>query len=137
VLNDLSSKSQNRGIQLKLEAPNTECSVQGDRFLLGQAIDNIISNALDFSHSGQTIDVTLAISGDSIKCIVRDYGTGIPEYAQDRIFERFYSLPRPDGVRSSGLGLNFVREVMQLHGGECSIENHPEGGVEAVLRFTM
>jgi len=58
----------------------------------------------------------------------------VPDYAHERVFERFYSLPRPDnGQRSSGLGLPFVREVMRLHGGEATLRNRPEGGAEAVL----
>ena len=69
-----------------------------------------------------------------VRFIVRDRGPGIPDYAHERVFERFYSLPRPDsGQRSSGLGLPFVREVMRLHGGEASLRNRPEGGAEAVL----
>jgi two-component system sensor histidine kinase CreC len=59
----------------------------------------------------------------------------IPDYALPRLSERFYSLPRPDsGRKSTGLGLNFVEEVVQLHGGEFRIGN-VEGGVEVVLRL--
>jgi two-component system sensor histidine kinase CreC len=59
----------------------------------------------------------------------------IPDYALPRLSERFYSLSRPDGGRkSTGLGLNFVEEVMQLHGGELRIGN-VEGGVVVRLVF--
>ena len=44
-----------------------------------------------------------------------DSGSGIPDYALERIFERFYSLPRENGLKSSGLGLAFVQEVARLH----------------------
>jgi two-component system sensor histidine kinase CreC len=49
------------------------------------------------------------------------------------VFERFYSLPRPDGARSSGLGLSFVREVAALHGGRIALCNREGGGAEATL----
>jgi two-component system sensor histidine kinase CreC len=63
-----------------------------------------------------------------------DSGSGIPDYALDRIFERFYSLPRPgNGRKGSGLGLNFVREIARLHGGDVRLSNRPEGGVCASL----
>jgi signal transduction histidine kinase len=53
-------------------------------------------------------------------------GPGIPEYAEEKLFEKFFSLPRPDtGKKSTGLGLNFVREVAALHGGEIRLENLP------------
>jgi two-component system sensor histidine kinase CreC len=65
---------------------------------------------------------------------VRDYGPGIPDYAKARVFERFFSLQRPDtGGKSTGLGLNFVREVAVLHQGEVHVENCAEGGVRATL----
>ncbi|MNR50416.1 Sensor protein CreC [compost metagenome] len=64
-----------------------------------------------------------------------DNGSGIPDYAQSRIFERFYSLPRETGLKSSGLGLAFVQEVARLHHGEIQLQNREEGGVEAILRL--
>ena len=68
---------------------------------------------------------------------VCDQGTGIPDYAVERVFDRFYSLPRPDGgAKSSGLGLNFVREIAHLHHGNIQLFNQREGGIKAVLTFS-
>lgn len=64
-----------------------------------------------------------------------DNGRGIPDFALARVFERFYSLPREDGHKSSGLGLAFVREVARLHQGDISLRNRPEGGVVATLQL--
>jgi two-component system sensor histidine kinase CreC len=70
--------------------------------------------------------------------VIADSGPGIPAYALEKVFERFYSLPRPDtGRKSSGLGLPFVREVAALHGGEVSLENRPKGGVQATLLLPL
>lgn len=64
----------------------------------------------------------IAVSLEPIALLVSDDGPGIPDYAIDRIFERFYSLPRPEtGRKSTGLGLPFVKEVMELHGGCCEV----------------
>ena len=66
---------------------------------------------------------------------IEDSGPGIPDYASVRVFERFYSLPRPDsGKKSTGLGLCFVKEVAQLHGGSVDLSNR-EGapGAKAML----
>jgi two-component system sensor histidine kinase CreC len=58
----------------------------------------------------------------------------VPDYAADRVFERFYSLRRPrTGQKSSGLGLTFVREVAELHGGGVTLTNDPAGGAVARL----
>jgi two-component system sensor histidine kinase CreC len=65
---------------------------------------------------------------------VSDRGQGIPDYALPRVFERFYSLPRPDGgSRSSGLGLCFVAEVAALHDGTVDLRNRDGGGAIATL----
>lgn len=98
--------------------------VQGDRFLIAQALQNLLDNAIDFSPWAGTLTVRLEREGDAVTWSVRDEGPGIPDYALDRIFERFYSLPRADTQeKSSGLGLCLVKEVSELHGGTLRIEN--------------
>ncbi len=111
--------------------------VQGSAFLLRQAIHNLLDNAIDFSPEGASMDIELASEGpDHLVWMVRDHGQGVPDYATDRIFERFYSLPRGEGQdRSSGLGLSMVREVAQLHHAEVTVGNHPDGGCVAHLRL--
>lgn len=75
-----------------------------------------------------------ARAGRRIEITVRDRGPGMPDYALDRVFERFYSLRRPQsGRKGTGLGLAFVREIAQLHGGDAHLSNHPDGGAIAVL----
>jgi two-component system sensor histidine kinase CreC len=67
---------------------------------------------------------------------IHDAGSGIPEYASERIFERFYSLKRPgSGRKSSGQGLSLVKEIVLLHQGEISVKNRPKGGTIAKLFF--
>jgi two-component system sensor histidine kinase CreC len=64
--------------------------------------------------------------------VIEDEGPGIPEFAKERIFERFYSLERPDtGRKSTGLGLNFVKEIAALHHGSVQLENRAQGGLRA------
>lgn len=113
-----------------------DAKVTGEAFLLRQAISNLLDNAIAFSPDGGKVSVALESRGDRHALIVRDQGCGIPEYALPRVFERFYSLARPGTQRkSSGLGLPFVREVAELHGGGVKLRNLPEGGVEAVLEL--
>jgi two-component system sensor histidine kinase CreC len=80
------------------------------------------------------VQVTVTQERDRVTIAVTDSGPGIPEYALGRIFDRFYSLGRPDtGKKSTGLGLNLVREVAKSHGGTIRVTNRPEGGVLAEL----
>jgi len=117
-------------IQLETEA---ELTVRGEAFLLRQALSNLIDNAIDFSPEGSSVELTAKAAGGEVLLAVRDHGPGIPEFAVERLFERFFSLPRPaTGRKSTGIGLAFVREVALLHGGRVEVAN-ADGGVLARL----
>ena len=103
--------------------------VQGEEFLLEMAVANLLQNAIDFSpaRNDGTITVTLTETADwraRPGCRSTTSGAGVPNYARDRVFDRFYSLQHPDtGRKSSGLGLCFVREAAELHGGSAKLED--------------
>ncbi|MCI0994375.1 two-component system sensor histidine kinase CreC [Pseudomonas corrugata] len=112
-----------------------DLTLTGEAFLLRQALGNLLDNALDFTPAEGVLRVSAARSGNRVEIRLFNQAEPIPDYALPRLSERFYSLPRPDtGRKSTGLGLNFVEEVVQLHGGEFAIGN-VEGGVEVVLRL--
>lgn len=70
---------------------------------------------------------------EGVVITVRDAGCGMPDFALDKAFNKFFSLRRPDtGKKSTGLGLPFVAEVMSLHGGSVSIKN-TDPGLEATM----
>ena len=124
-----------RGLQVRCESLPERAPLRGDRFLLAQAIGNLLDNAIGFSPEAGTIHLGIEREDAAWRLRIRDEGAGIPDFAQERIFERFYSLPRPDGARSSGIGLNFVREAAALHGGEVRVGNATPVGAEASLRL--
>ncbi|PPD05123.1 MAG: two-component system sensor histidine kinase CreC [Methylobacter sp.] len=116
---------------------DTEAVITGERFLIKQALFNIAENAIAFSPAGGLISLVVTALPGTVQISVCDQGPGIPAYAKDRIFERFYSLPRPNSPnRSSGLGLSFVKEVMELHQGSVKLISKAEG-TEAVLEFPV
>lgn len=107
----------------------------GERFLLRQALSNLLDNAIDFTPPGGVLRWSAEVDGEQLQLCLFNTGEAIPDYALLRLTERFYSLPRPKtGRKSTGLGLNFVEEVLQLHGGTLHIGN-VEGGVE--VRLTL
>lgn len=125
-------KLADRHIRLNYGALDEPAIIQGDAFLLTQALRNLLDNAIDFSPAQGMIAIDIEFDLKYFHLKIRDQGAGIPDYAIGRLFERFYSLPRPDtGQRSSGLGLSFVREVALAHKGEITLVNLPEGGVLA------
>jgi len=110
--------------------------VEGEAFLLNRALSNLLANALDFAPAGSRIEIAVAVGARHVEVSIRDHGPGVPPYALGRVFDRFYSLRRPDsGRKSTGLGLPFVREIAHLHGGETSLANAPGGGAVALLRL--
>ncbi len=119
-----------------------EAVVEGDALLLRRAIGNLLDNAIDFSPTGGRVTLQLATHGQrggSVDIIVRDQGPGIPDYADDKVFERFYSLARPHSQKkSTGLGLAFVKEIAELHRGRVSLRNAGDGvGAVAVLSLPL
>jgi two-component system sensor histidine kinase CreC len=126
------TQAQARRIELRVKA--VHALVHGERFLLGQALSNLLQNAIEFSAPGGVVEIRIRNEAGQVRVEIDDDGPGVPEYARTRIFERFYSLPRPDtGRKSTGLGLSFVREIAHLHGGEVAVGNRPQGGARAVL----
>ncbi|MCC6952548.1 MAG: two-component system sensor histidine kinase CreC [Deltaproteobacteria bacterium] len=128
------AEQRNRKLSISVEG---ELIIHGDERLLALAISNLIENALEFSPPESQVDVQVLRDGDGASVIVRDRGPGIPDFAIDRVFERFYSLPRPEsGRKSSGLGLSMVKEIAARHGATVHLHNESPG-LRAVLRFPL
>ncbi|WP_071871253.1 two-component system sensor histidine kinase CreC [Atopomonas hussainii] len=110
-------------LHVVLEVPDTLC-VRGERWLLAQALHNLLDNAIDFAPPESALHWWAEQRDGQLVLSLFNPAEPIPEYALNRLSERFYSLPRPaSGRKSSGLGLNFVQEVLHLHGGKLHIAN--------------
>ena len=132
LLQSQAARIESAGLQVdnRIEAG---CQVRGERFLLRQALSNLLDNALDFTPAGGVLRFTAEAAAGQVTVHLFNQGEAIPEYALPRLSERFYSLPRPSsGRKSTGLGLNFVEEVAGLHGGRLQVGN-VDGGVEVSL----
>ncbi|AZE51620.1 Sensory histidine kinase CreC of two-component signal transduction system CreBC [Pseudomonas chlororaphis] len=134
VLDSQKARIEGKGLQVE-QRIEPGLKLSGEAFLLRQALGNLLENALDFTPADGLLRVSASRAGDQLRFSLFNQAEPIPDYALARLTERFYSLPRPDsGRKSTGLGLNFVEEVVQLHGGQMRIGN-VEGGVEVTLQF--
>ncbi|UYZ85025.1 two-component system sensor histidine kinase CreC [Entomomonas sp. E2T0] len=124
--------------QLNVEVNiDEQLTLQGEVFLLEQALSNILDNALDFIADQGLLKINSKITNQQLAINFYNQGASIPDYALNRLCERFYSLARPKtGRKSTGLGLNFVQEVVLLHKGQLSITNYQEG-VLVTLSFPI
>lgn len=104
--------------------------IQGDATLLTLLLRNLLDNAVRYSEPHS--EVTLTLDNDCLS--VRDQGQGIAEADLPRVQERFF---RPPGQTQSGsgLGLSIVAQIAALHGLTVTLDNHPDGGVTAILSY--
>ena len=136
VAGDFQARVTARKLHLECRA-DPALQLRGDALLLRQALGNLLDNAIGFAPPGSTVSMAARRCDGHVEISVRDTGPGIPAYAEARLFERFYSLPRPDGAKSTGLGLPFVREVAALHGGSARVANGEGGGCRATLLLPL
>ncbi|NLS16646.1 HAMP domain-containing histidine kinase [Rhizobium sp. P40RR-XXII] len=130
VLFDLGPLALGAGYDVAFERECDEIVVTGDQTSLERALTNLVQNAIDHGGRQGTITVRVAKSGSIEVC---DEGNGIARDEHEQIFEPFNRLG-PDG-RGAGLGLNLVREIMQLHGGSVAVVN--AGSKGACLRMSF
>ena len=109
--------------------------ILGDSLLLAELIDNLIDNALRYTPSGGRVTVTTGHHGDVPYLSVADTGPGIPVAERGKVLERFYRIAGTPG-EGSGLGLAIVREVVDRHGGELTIDTCSDyGGTRVQVTF--
>ena len=125
--------------QLVWEQPDQPLTVSGDELRVEQVVQNLIQNAIKYSPDGGTITVQLGRDGEWARLRVSDQGIGIPEQALPNLFKRFYRAPNTDEHRISGMGVGLfvVREIVQLHGGEISVESTEGKGTTVTLLLPL
>lgn len=127
---DLAPLAITAGYELALDAPATPVEAIGDAAALERALTNLVQNAIQHGPRRGTIGIRVSKPA----CIeVTDEGAGIPADQREQIFEPFYRLAPLD--RGAGLGLNMVREIVQLHGGQVSVTDGADGGT--CFRMTL
>ena len=112
--------------------------VAADKSLISQAVRNLVSNAIKYSPERTTVTVSTALEAEAVRVSVEDRGFGIPAEARDRVWEKFYRVVREGQEKdeeSTGLGLSFVREVVEQHGGAVALES--EEGRGSKFSFTL
>ena len=112
--------------------------VAADRSLITRAVANLVENAIKYSPERTVVQISTALEADAVRVTIEDHGYGIPLEAIDRVWEKFYRVAR-DGhdkeEESTGLGLSFVREVVEQHGGSVALES--EVGRGSKFSFTL
>jgi signal transduction histidine kinase len=112
--------------------------VAADRSLITQAVKNLVNNAIKYSPERTTVTVSTALEAEAVRVCVEDRGYGIPAEAKQRVWDKFYRVVREGQEKdeeSTGLGLSFVREVVEQHGGQVELDS--EEGRGSKFSFTL
>jgi two-component system OmpR family sensor kinase len=111
--------------------------MSGDAKLLFQVFSNLLSNAIKYSPDGGLVKVAAVADGDWTVVTVEDQGIGIPEADLDRLFERYYRGTNVSGIVGTGVGLYFVKTVVELHRGNIAIESKQGEGSRFTVRLPI
>ncbi len=132
--NQYAAKRQGLGLSL---TGSSELLVRGDRSQLVSVFSNLVDNAIKYSEIGGVVNVNSAVKDDEIVLSVTDYGIGIAERDQKRIFERFYRVDkaRSRATGGTGLGLSIVRHIVLEHGGAIDVRSEEGVGSTFTVRL--
>jgi signal transduction histidine kinase len=127
------------GIELVESLPDAPAMVHGDALRLGQAVDNLISNAVKFTPRGGKVTVSLTMGDAHAVVTVRDTGMGIPESELDQLFARFFraTTATRNAVPGVGLGLTITKAIVTAHQGEMSVESEEGVGTCFSLKLPL
>lgn len=132
--------ARQRDMDISLDIGDESLRVSADRDGMGVIFGNLIDNAIKYSaDKGGQIEVSLSATGDRLSVSVRDHGTGISQDVQDKLFKEFYRTPGATGsnVRGFGLGLAFVRELVDRYGGRIDMQSALGVGTCVTVEFPL
>lgn len=142
IVADANFEAQSRNCNVEL-VEGTECAVPGNEELLRRAIENVIRNAVVYTHKDTKVEVGLrCIVSDSTsyaEITVRDHGPGVPESDLPNLFRPFYrvSNARERQTGGTGLGLAITKRAIDLHNGRITVSNAPGGGFVVVILLPL
>jgi two-component system sensor histidine kinase CpxA len=146
IAKDAAFEAQSRGCRVEATVVD-DCVVVGSPGLLHSAIENVVRNAIRYTHDGTSVEVRLERGvgqqngGGSPEAVVRvtDSGPGVPEDALDKLFRPFYRIDDARGRQTGGvgLGLAITDRAVRLHGGTIRVSNRPQGGLMVEIRLPL
>jgi signal transduction histidine kinase len=126
--------AEQKNIRIELDLPGP-AEMHGDPVRLGQALSNLVDNALKYTPEGGRVTVAAAAEAGAVTVTVSDNGPGVPAAERDAVWRRLYRGDASRSQRGWGLGLTLVRAVAEAHGGSAEVGDAPGGGARFQMRF--
>lgn len=123
--------------QISCDVSGLPATIQADPGSLEQIFSNLLSNAVKYAPNSPDIDVKAYAEGDEVVLSVRDTGLGIDEEDLPRVFERFFRARTATGIAGSGIGLNLIKILIELHDGSITIESKVNQGSTLSVRLPI
>ena len=129
----------NRPVQFRYDNLVGDRLVDVDRTHLSNAISNLVDNAIKYSGEHPVVNIRSSIENGTLIIRVKDNGIGIPKSYQESIFDTFFRVPTGNlhNVKGFGLGLSYVKKIMELHGGSITVHSEPEKGSEFIMMIPV
>jgi len=137
VVDSLKRSAEKKSQNLEISIISGVQKVVGDRYRIGQALTNLVDNAIKYTPEKGSIRIEFRDKGEKMEIVVIDNGTGIPPQDLSRIFERFYTVDkgRSRELGGTGLGLSIVKHIVEAHGGTVQVQSQMGKGSE--FSFTL
>jgi two-component system sensor histidine kinase KdpD len=108
-----------------------------DLVLMTQVLVNLLENSLKYSPAATVIEIVASTDANRLIIEVADHGPGVPEKDLQRVFDKFYRIPVPEGAGGTGLGLSICKGIVEAHNGTIRAENRPGGGLKIVIHLPL
>lgn len=135
VLDSMKIQSENKNAIIQFHNTSSNSSILGDSIHLTNVVYNILDNALKYSNVDPKIDIVMQEDLENVIITIQDNGKGIPKEYIGKIFDRFFRVPTSDqhDVKGHGLGLSYVKDVIQKHNGNITVESKQTHGTKFII----
>lgn len=136
-LKQMNIQIENKQGNVKLNLSALKSMVSGDKIHLNNALCNLVDNAIKYSVEKPEISVSTSNNGQNFIILVSDNGIGIEKDFQKRVFDKYFRVPTGDvhDVKGFGLGLAYVKKIVELHGGTISLQSEKGKGTTFTITF--
>ncbi len=136
VLDEFASQLAEKNLSIKFNPPDFDDKATIDLKMIKKVIQNLLSNAIQYSNPGNEISINIELNSDSLQFSIYDQGVGVPDDELKTIFQKFVQSSRTkSNAGGTGLGLAICKKIIQHHNGRIWAESNPQGGT--IFRFQI